>query len=302
MSMITEQVEYLIKLSNKHPYYSNIPTLQRACKEAANTIAQLAAKVRAENNVSQPCEDAISRKAVINQIFYSTDNNGDVVLGSALRERIASLPSVTPQEPTLAQERYEDLCEYFGDAKDILNSREDFKAWLDRVKWHIHKAEELYEKYEQEPCEDVISRQAVLDKKELIELEDGQSFYYISPEDVETLPSVNPQPCDDAISRQAAIDAIDALYLDGDSSISYRADAEGDTLIGKYQAITALDDLLPVNPQPKVGHWIEVDTNMYACSNCSHCFSIVPEDNSIKQYKYCPNCKCRMIEPQESEG
>lgn len=43
--------------------------------------------------------DAVSRKAVINQIFYSTDNNGDVVLGSALRERIARLPSVTPQEP-----------------------------------------------------------------------------------------------------------------------------------------------------------------------------------------------------------
>lgn len=50
-----------------------------------------------------------------------------------------------------AQELYEDLCEYFGDAKDILKSRKDFKAWLGRVKWHIHKAEELYEKYEQEP-------------------------------------------------------------------------------------------------------------------------------------------------------
>lgn len=47
---------------------------------------------------------------------------------------------------------------------------------------------------EQEPCEDAVSRQAVLDKKELVELEDGQSFYCISPEDVETLPSVNPQP------------------------------------------------------------------------------------------------------------
>ena len=44
------------------------------------------------------------------------------------------------------------------------------------------------------PCGDAISRQAVLDKKELVELEDGQSFYCISPEDVETLPPVNPQP------------------------------------------------------------------------------------------------------------
>jgi hypothetical protein len=47
----------------------------------------------------QPCEDAISRKEVLNQIFYSTDNSGDVVLGSELRSRIERLPSVTPQEP-----------------------------------------------------------------------------------------------------------------------------------------------------------------------------------------------------------
>lgn len=47
---------------------------------------------------------------------------------------------------------------------------------------------------EQQPCEDCISRQAVLDKKVLVELEDGQTFYDIDPKDVETLPSVTPQP------------------------------------------------------------------------------------------------------------
>lgn len=74
--------------------------------------------------------------------------------------------SALEQEPcTDAQERYEDLCEYFGDAKDILKSRKDFKAWLERIKWHIRKAEELYEKYEykQEPCDDAISRDMALD-------------------------------------------------------------------------------------------------------------------------------------------
>jgi len=65
----------------------------------------------------------------------------------------------------IAQERYKDLCEYFGGAKDILKSREDFKAWLERIKWHIRKAEELYEKYEykKQPCDDAISRDAVCD-------------------------------------------------------------------------------------------------------------------------------------------
>ena len=46
---------------------------------------------------------------------------------------------------------------------------------------------------ESQPCENCISRQAVLDKKELVELEDGQSFYCINPKDVEILPSVMPK-------------------------------------------------------------------------------------------------------------
>jgi len=46
---------------------------------------------------------------------------------------------------------------------------------------------------EQQPCGDCVSRQAVLDKKELVKLEDGQSFYCISPEDVKELSPVTPQ-------------------------------------------------------------------------------------------------------------
>ena len=66
-------------------------------------------------------------------------------------DAVNAIKAIPSAESTVAQERYEDLCEYFGGAKDILNNREDFKAWLGRIKWHIHKAEELYEKYEQEP-------------------------------------------------------------------------------------------------------------------------------------------------------
>ena len=59
------------------------------CRDTANLLEALE---------QEPCEDAISRKAVLNQIFYSTDNSGDVVLGSVLRRRIEKLPSVKPQE------------------------------------------------------------------------------------------------------------------------------------------------------------------------------------------------------------
>ena len=56
----------------------------------------------------------------------------------------------TEKEPTtkndLAQERYQDLKEYFGDnetAKTILEDKKEFKAWLERVKWHVKRADEL---------------------------------------------------------------------------------------------------------------------------------------------------------------
>jgi hypothetical protein len=105
----------------------------------------------------------------------------------SLNEILQIIDKYAEQEPcTDAQERYEDLCEYFGDAKDILKSRKDFKAWLERIKWYIHKAEELYEKYEhkQEPCDDVVSRQAVLN-----EFYDVENLY----DRIKQLPSVRPQ-------------------------------------------------------------------------------------------------------------
>lgn len=100
----------------------------------------------------KPSGDAISRQAVLEQTYlWSKDEFLRVTNPfDYLRKRINDLPSVNPQEP-IAQERYEDLCEYFSGVEDILKNRDDFKAWLGRVKWHIHKAEELYEKYEQEP-------------------------------------------------------------------------------------------------------------------------------------------------------
>ncbi len=105
------------------------------------------------------------------------------------------------------------------------------------------------------------------------------------------------EPYEDAISRQAVLDA---MYKLCDTGETLKENPWRDNL--HIDVITdAINDLPSVTPQPKTGHWIEVETNMYTCSNCGHCFSIVPKDNSIKQYKYCPNCKYSMVAPQGSE-
>lgn len=74
--------------------------IDQYCKEHFCVMVDKDVWEKAEKALKQePCEDAISRREVLNQIFYSTDNSGDVVLGSVLRRRIENLPSVKPQEP-----------------------------------------------------------------------------------------------------------------------------------------------------------------------------------------------------------
>lgn len=58
--------------------------------------------------------------------------------------------------------------------------------------------------------------------------------------------------------------------------------------------------------EPKTGHWINRHIianrifDMIVCSECGEEFSYDAE-TGISEYNYCPNCGCRMVEPQESE-
>ena len=126
------------------------------------------------NEVKEPCEDCIDREALMDIEYEDViDVHGkQYVRLMEVADKTIKMPTVRPLSSTddcepcedVAKERYEDLCEYFGDMKDILKSREEFKKWLERIKWHIRKAEELYEKYEypKESCEDCISRKEAL--------------------------------------------------------------------------------------------------------------------------------------------
>lgn len=99
----------------------------------------------------------------------------------------------------LAQERYQDLIEYFGDekvAKTILESRKEFKAWLKRLRWNVKRADELARELEQikETTEndlavDCISREQALEPYKILENTDTLSVYSIR-QNLAELPSI----------------------------------------------------------------------------------------------------------------
>lgn len=102
-------------------------------------------------------DDLISRKRALEEMTFSGGIEQDGVLYVPLRDvnnHLKSLPSEAYLQ-TIATERYEDLCKYFGSQADfILTDRQEFKRWLERVKWHVKKVDELTRRSEDEWCTD----------------------------------------------------------------------------------------------------------------------------------------------------
>ena len=62
----------------------------------------------------------------------------------------------------------------------------------------------------------------------------------------------------------------------------------------------------PLEQEPKTGHWIAQDIHNchtdFKCSECDYIHSFMHlYGKPTADYTYCPNCGCRMVEPQESE-
>ena len=100
------------------------------------------------------------------------------------------------------------------------------------------------------------------------------------------------EPCEDCISRQAVEDAIAEMNVNGES-------------LGYSVAYDILSDLPPVNPQEKTGHWIikiksDLRGDMWPTNpKCSVCGGEPYYSNTIYDYKFCPYCGAKMVEPQE---
>lgn len=96
--------------------------------------------------------------------------------------------------------------------------------------------------------------------------------------------------CDNAISREAAIEAFQIFR-------EYESNRSNKEWVDRIE--TVLNQLPPVTPQPKTGHWIEheiKDTCRWlTCSVCGY-------EWVNKKENFCPDCGYRMIDTHEMKG
>lgn len=205
------------------------------------------------------------------------------------------------KEPTtennLAQERYQDLIDYFGDkevAKTILEDRKEFKAWLERLRWNVKRADELARELEQIKgttkndlgvnCVDIV---------ELLKAMDTCDKFGNDP-DEGLIPLRTPALRDRYVPYVHYYDMVNCVK--GMSSVTPQEPKIVPIAEIKFDEDNKLKELvkkafLTVIPQePRKGHWIykKFDektgiTNVHICSRCG-----CPLASPYKSF--CSNC------------
>nr|MCR5475491.1 hypothetical protein [Lachnospiraceae bacterium] len=62
-----------------------------------------------------------------------------------------------------------------------------------------------------------------------------------------------------------------------------------------------LQKLPPVTPKEKTAAWVGIDQEPHEVYECNACGWLLYDEDRT-DFKYCPNCGAKMVEPQESEG
>jgi len=100
------------------------------------------------------------------------------------------------------------------------------------------------------------------------------------------------EPCDDCISRQAVLDGLASI-----AKVKARSDAQK-SLMGRVMFF--VEHLSSVTPKEKTAAWVPTDEEPHEVYECNACgWLLYNEDRA--DFKYCPNCGAKMIEPHESE-
>lgn len=118
----------------------------------------------------------------------------------------------------------------------------------------------------------------------------------------EILKALLQEPCCDAVSK----DAVDTLVDELATAIS---DERCCISRGRSTATIMQDilDLPPVTSKQKMGYWItkiksDLMGDMWSTNpKCSVCGGEPYYSNTIYNYKFCPYCGAKMVDPQESE-
>lgn len=185
-------------------------------------------------------------------------------------------------------------------------TREEFDEILEQTNAVICNRE-WYERVikalEQEPCDDCISRKAVLNTldsmdKALTEDRTVEEYKELLEECYKVLPGIQPKSIEgDAISKAEALNIIniEGKWIFNNDKV-YSPVNVGIALTSIKKKIKNLPS---VQPKPKTGHWIateneEMEIDGYYCSECD-----CPMETEEKT-RFCPNCGAEML-PTDSE-
>ena len=100
---------------------------------------------------------------------------------------------------------------------------------------------------------------------------------------IKALEQIEPEKCGDCISREAAIYAVGYYSVHSDDKLLF--------------ADKPLKDLPSVEPERKTGHWHLLDecaNEGWYCDQCNKKVFRADFSNTMKKYKFCPNCGAKM--------
>jgi hypothetical protein len=110
------------------------------------------------------------------------------------------------------------------------------------------------------------------------------------------------EPCDDAISRVEAISRIEVrqkITCESDPYNYYEEWINGYEA-GIDDAITMINSVPSITPQPKMGNWI--DDKCSVCGKGTEDLIVSPEWYRDEEPNFCPFCGVKLLKPQaESE-
>lgn len=101
------------------------------------------------------------------------------------------------------------------------------------------------------------------------------------------------EPCEDCISRARVL----SMAITHQYNIKQVSSISKDDVIKKWgDMIDFIENLPPVQPRPKTGHWIEESCGALRRIVCSECGKVPPAN--VKK-PYCPNCSAKMLRMED---